>query len=139
VGFELMFLQALEAGIRAFHACNTLPVPAGGLSGQPLKPVALQCIRRLRELCPADVWPDVRILGGGGVRTVEDVDDYADHGVHAVGVGTKLMNPIYLATSRPLEPLRRRAEVRLTGRPAFVVGCGAASPGRRTAPAGTTA
>lgn len=120
VQFETMFAQALEAGVRAFHACNTLPVAAGGLSGQPLKPVALQCIRRLEELAGDATWPEVRVLGGGGVREPRDVDDYAAHGVCAVAVGTKVMNPRYLLSHHGLDAIRERAEEALAGRPQLI-------------------
>ncbi|MFO1054743.1 MAG: hypothetical protein U1F36_21175 [Planctomycetota bacterium] len=117
VQFELIFSSALAAGLRVFHACNTLPVPAGGLSGKPLKPVALQCIRRLYELATATQRAELRILGGGGVREASDVDDYANAGVHAIAVGTKVMNPRYLFSHAGVEPIRRRAEELFGGRP----------------------
>ena len=116
VRYRTMFEQALAAGVRAFHCCNTLPVEAGGVSGQPLKPVALQCIERIRELAGPEARA-LRILGGGGIRAPADVDDYAAAGVHAVAVGTKVMNPIYLLTHRPLAPLLERAASVLDGRP----------------------
>ncbi len=113
VNYELMFEQALAAGIRSFHCCNTLPVDAGGMSGQPLKPVALQCIRRLPELCSPETFAELRIFGGGGIRTPADVDQYVDAGVHFIAVGTKVMNPKYLFSSSGLEPIRAQAESRL--------------------------
>ena len=67
-------VQATAAGVRTFHCCNTLPVPAGGLSGAPLKPVSLQCIARVQELAGAAA-AELRIVGGGGIREVQDVDD----------------------------------------------------------------
>ncbi|MGE0143972.1 MAG: hypothetical protein AB7I19_09730 [Planctomycetota bacterium] len=116
VQFELLFREAIEAGIRRFHACNTLPIPAGGLSGKPLKPVALQCIRRLFESVPEHARDELRILGGGGVRQASDVDDYVKAGVHAVAVGTKVMSPGYLFSARGVEPIARRAEALLESR-----------------------
>ena len=116
VAFETAFEHAAAAGLRAFHCCNTLPVPAGGLSGQPLKPVALQCIRRLRELAGADER-QLRIVGGGGVRSPGDVEEYARLGVSHIAVGTKVMNPIYLLSHRGLVPVRDRADVLLEPRP----------------------
>ena len=120
VSFEQMFEQAIDAGIRAFHCCNTLPVPAGGLSGQPLKPVALQCIRRLADLVPEAIHRELRILGGGGVRTPADVDDYAAHGVVAVAVGTKVMNPRYLFSTKGVAGIRARADASLADRPSLL-------------------
>lgn len=115
VRFETMFEQAWAAGIRSYHCCNTLPVPSGGLSGAPLKPVALQCIARLREAVGADV-EQLKIVGGGGIRAVDDVGDYVAAGVNAIAVGTKTMNPKYLVSQRGVTPLRERATAELGGR-----------------------
>ena len=120
VRFEEMFGQALDAGVRTFHCCNTLPVPAGGLSGAPLKPVSLQCIGRVQELA-GDAREELRIIGGGGIRAVADVDEYAAAGVHAVAVGTKVMNPRYMVGHGPLLPLRARAEELLGARAGWCV------------------
>ena len=120
VRFETMFEQAWAAGIRTYHCTNTLPVPSGGLSGAPLKPVALQCIARVRELVADD--PELRVIGGGGIRAAADVDDYVNAGVHAVAVGTKTMNPKFLVSHRGVEPLRVRAEERLRDRAGWVYG-----------------
>lgn len=115
VRFETMFEQATAAGIRTFHCCNTLPVPAGGISGAPLKPVALQCIARVQELA-GDTRDELRIVGGGGIREVADVDDYAAAGVHAIAVGTKVMNPKFMLSCAALKPLQERAEELLAQR-----------------------
>jgi dihydroorotate dehydrogenase len=112
VAFETALEHAMAAGIRTFHCCNTLPVPAGGLSGHPLRPVALQCIRRVRDLA-GDRAEELRIIGGGGIYRPADVDLYADLGVQHVAVGTKVMNPIYLFSHRGLDGIRARAEERL--------------------------
>ena len=116
VNYGLIFRQAWEGGVRAFHCCNTLPVPAGGLSGQPLKPVALHCIRTILGGLSDEQRREVRIIGGGGVREPADVDDYADAGASHVAIATKVMNPMCLLTHRPLRPLIERAGERLGGR-----------------------
>lgn len=126
VQFELLLEEAIAAGIRRFHCCNTLPIPAGGLSGKPLKPVALQCIRRVLDLVPPGCRSELRIVGGGGVREVQDVDDFAKAGVHAIAVGTKVMNPRYLVSHAGLEPLRERAEALLAGRADWITSSGGA-------------
>lgn len=117
VNFEEMTAQALAAGLRAFHCCNTIPVPAGGLSGKPLKPVSLQCIARVKEIAArAGVRDSLTIIGGGGITTAQDVDDYANAGATHAAVGTKVMNPVYLWTDRPLDAVRSRARERLGNR-----------------------
>jgi dihydroorotate dehydrogenase len=105
VNYDLMAEQAVDQGVRALHCCNTLPIPAGGLSGLPLKPVALQCIRDLR----ARPWGhDVLILGGGGITSPQAIDEYRDAGADTFAVGCYVMSPSMLFTHRKLQPLRDR-------------------------------
>jgi len=102
VNYHLMGEQARGAGVRAFHACNTLPVTAGGMSGEPLKPVALTAIRDLRNRA----WGrDALVIGGGGIRRAGDVDDYAAAGADAFAVGTITMNPWLLVSHARVRPL----------------------------------
>lgn len=107
VNYDTMAESAVAQGVRAFHACNTLPVPAGGLSGLPLKPVALQCIRDLRA---RDWGQDIQIIGGGGIRTPEAINEYKDAGADTFAVGSYVMNPKLLFSHARIHPLRERAE-----------------------------
>jgi dihydroorotate dehydrogenase len=113
VNYHDIFRQAVDAGLRVFHCCNTLPVPAGGLSGQPLKPVALQCIRAILDQSSAPLRSELRIIGGGGIVCPADIDLYADAGAHHVAVATKVFHPLYLFTHAPLRPLIDHARRRL--------------------------
>ncbi len=116
VRFEEMTGQALSAGVRAFHCCNTIPVPRGGVSGKPLKPVAIQCIGWVRGMARGmGIEDEVVIIGGGGITTPGDIDDYADAGARHVAIGTKAMNPLLLLTHAPLRRLINHAQRRLRG------------------------
>lgn len=78
------------AGVRTFHCCNTIPSPAGGISGAPLKPLSIAAIRLLRER-----WGEsVRIIGGGGVFGSADAADYVAAGADHVSVASALLNPL---------------------------------------------
>lgn len=109
INYELMLNQALDAGVRAFHCCNTLPVPAGGLSGAPLKPLSLRCIRALRV---GTHGVTLTIIGGGGIRTPADIDDYFDAGANHIALGTTTMKPRLLWSYRSIEPLLAQARLR---------------------------
>lgn len=105
VHYRGLFEQSAEAGVRTYHCCNTLPVAAGGLSGQPLKPVALQCIRDILGNLVAETRDEYTIIGGGGIRTTDDIDLYAGAGASRVAVGTKVFNPKYLWSTAGVRPL----------------------------------
>ena len=107
VNYRLMVDSALEQGVRVFHACNTLPVPGGGLSGAPLKPIALQCVRELRQLSGDD---PLHLIAGGGIRRPQDLEDYRAAGADTFAIGTIVMNPLLLLSHARIRPLRQRAE-----------------------------
>ena len=101
IHYHRMAGDAWDGGVRAFHACNTLPVPRGGLSGKPLQPLSLRCVADLRER----FGDEALIIGGGGVTSPEDVDQYLQAGADRVAIGTKAMNPMLLLTHKPLRPI----------------------------------
>lgn len=109
VNYQQMVEQAVGAGVRVLHCCNTLPVPEGGMSGRPLKPVALEVIRDLRG---KPFGGDLKIIGGGGVYGLSDIDLYLDAGADHVALATKTMNPKYLFTHAALRPFVTHANNR---------------------------
>lgn len=115
VRFERLTREALGAGLRTLHCCNTLPVPGGGMSGKPLTPIALRCIEDVhaiaRDLGADD---DLTIIGGGGITTPEDVDAFADAGSNRFAIGSVLMHPRYLRGPGPMSAVVRRAGERAT-------------------------
>jgi dihydroorotate dehydrogenase len=117
VRFEEMTREALGAGVRALHCCNTIPVPRGGISGKPLKPVSIQCIGAVRAIARgAGGEGELVIIGGGGITTPGDIDEYVAAGATHVAIGTKAMNPLLLVTHAPLRPLVEHAARALRGR-----------------------
>ena len=101
VNYEQMVEQAVGEGVRTFHCCNTLPVAEGGMSGKPLQPKSIECIRDLRS---QPFGKDLTLIGGGGVYEVGDIKKFAEAGADRVALGTKTMNPIYLLSYRGLQP-----------------------------------
>jgi len=59
----------------------------GGLSGPAIRPVAVRCIWQVRE-----AFPDVPIIGTGGVRTGRDALELLLAGASLVGVGTAIVH-----------------------------------------------
>lgn len=123
VRYERIVAEAIEAGVRWLHCCNTLPVPAGGMSGRPLLPISLRVVEEVRQTAESMGAGDLRIIGGGGVRTAEDAIAYREAGADVVAVGTLVFGPRYLSkshTERMLSPIadaaaRSVADQALTG------------------------
>ena len=113
IEYSLMVEQAHEAGIRHFHCCNTLPVPGGGMSGTPLLPLSLACIRDLRA---RSFGQELVLIGGGGIYQPTDIDAYARAGADHVAIATKLFHPKYLISHRPILPLLHQARSALPAR-----------------------
>lgn len=82
-------LPLWDMGVRCFHCCNTLPTPAGGLSGKTLMPFSLRAVEEIKQR-----WGDeVRVIGGGGISTPDDVAVYRKAGADHVAVASMLLNP----------------------------------------------
>jgi dihydroorotate dehydrogenase (NAD+) catalytic subunit len=113
--FEIVDIAgaALDAGATGLTLVNTLlgysidattrrprlGAGGGGLSGPPLKPVALRAVHDV-----ASAHPGTPIIGTGGATTGEDVVEMLLAGASAVGVGT-------VTFREPRAMLRIRAEL----------------------------
>ena len=91
-------MTCIEAGIDAITAINTLRAMAidvetqrpilsnkiGGLSGTPIKPVALRCVFEISSKF------DIPIIGCGGISTWEDAVEFILAGASAVQLGSAI-------------------------------------------------
>jgi dihydroorotate dehydrogenase subfamily 1 len=88
---------AADAGADGFCAINTVgpgytsshgePVLSngvGGMSGKGVLPIALKCIREIREVS------DLPIIGCGGFSSASDIDEAFKAGADVIGVGSAL-------------------------------------------------
>ncbi len=75
-------------GFRQFHCSNTLPVKNGGQSGPILKKYNKELISYIKTN-----YPDTQIIGGGGIRNIEDIDFYRKLGCSYFSISTVLFNP----------------------------------------------
>jgi dihydroorotate dehydrogenase len=82
---------AFSQGLSSFHCCNTLPTPGGGLSGKPLKPLSLRAVAHLRSNQYSSSVK--RLIGGGGVTSISDANEYMNAGCTDVSVASVLFNP----------------------------------------------
>ena len=65
-----------------------VPSGVGGLAGRAIKEVALEQVRRLRQLLP----PHIDVIGVGGISTGQDADDYLQAGASAVQIATAIID-----------------------------------------------
>ncbi len=79
---------ATQVGITHFHCCNTIPTPRGGISGRKLKPYSLHMINDIKKK-----YPNVTIIGGGGIYDHYDVKDYWDAGATHFSLSTIWFKP----------------------------------------------
>ena len=76
---------------KQIHACNTLPVEKGGLSGKELIPYTEKFIKHIKHH-----FPHVEVIAGGGIDSLEDIQNYANIGADHVSLGTVCFNPLKL-------------------------------------------
>lgn len=70
--------------VRGLHYENGKEI-LGGLSGPMLKPIALRTIHEVRKK-----FPELYIIGSGGVYSTRDVKDFLRAGANVVGIGSSL-------------------------------------------------
>jgi dihydroorotate dehydrogenase (NAD+) catalytic subunit len=88
----------------------------GGLSGPAIRPVAVRCVWQVRA-----AFPDVPIIGTGGVRTGRDALELLLAGASMIAVGTEIMHDPS-ACSRVLRELEEELAAIGVDRAADVVG-----------------
>jgi dihydroorotate dehydrogenase (NAD+) catalytic subunit len=99
----------------------------GGLSGPAIRPVAVRCIWQVRE-----AFPDVPIIGTGGVRSGRDALELMLAGASVIGVGTAIVHDPS-ACSRVLRELEEELAVIGADRAADVIGQAHAAHGAHAA------
>jgi dihydroorotate dehydrogenase (NAD+) catalytic subunit len=87
----------------------------GGLSGPAIRPVAVRCVWQVRE-----AFPNVPIIGMGGVRTGRDALELLLAGASMIAVGTEIMHDPS-ACSRVLRELEEELVAMSVDRAADVV------------------
>ena len=75
-------------GIRTIHLCNTIPTKRGGESGKRLKELTLPLIEETKKQ-----FPELSIIGGGGIYEPQDVIDYYNAGADYFSLATIFFTP----------------------------------------------
>jgi dihydroorotate dehydrogenase (NAD+) catalytic subunit len=82
----------VDAGATAVVIGNAVPAAMpdgrpGGLTGPAIGPIALRCVAAV-----TGEFPDVAVIGGGGISTADDARRFLDAGARAVQIGTALLH-----------------------------------------------
>lgn len=86
--FELAEM-AVNVGTHFLHCCNTLPTERGGESGRRLREITIPIIKRVHSK-----YPNVAIIGGGGIYSRDHVFQYAVAGARHFSLATVWFNPL---------------------------------------------
>ena len=86
---EQLIDKYYSMGFRQFHCCNTIPVDNGGLSGTSIKPYSFKLINYIKTN-----YNDTIVIGGGGIQSIEDVNQYKEKGCTHYSISSVLFNPI---------------------------------------------
>jgi len=78
-----------EQGATTLHISNTERTPEGALSGLALQEDNLYIIEELKKW-----YPTIKVIGGGGIYSLEDLERYRSAGADHFSLSTVLMNPI---------------------------------------------
>jgi len=84
---EIEFL--VENGAQYLHLFNTIPGPRGGESGKRVQEHALTTIRMVKKL-----YPHIYLIGGGGIYTIEDIEQYREAGATHFSLGSVFLSPV---------------------------------------------
>ncbi|NJO65656.1 MAG: hypothetical protein HC836_48545 [Richelia sp. RM2_1_2] len=77
-----------ELGAQYFHISNTLPTERGGLSGRELQKYTLPLIEQAKNY-----FSNIKIIGGGGIYTSDDLRRYSDAGSDYFSLATVWFTP----------------------------------------------
>ena len=82
-----------DAGVQRIHVSNTLPSPAGGISGRVLREANLPLVSAAADWLSTNGYR-TEIIGGGGIYRIAHAHVYRGAGAAHVSLGTVWMNPL---------------------------------------------
>lgn len=80
--------KLINLGAQYIHISNTIPTAKGGESGERLKTFSLRIIKNVRIK-----YPKIKIIGGGGIYSDEDVELYRNAGASYFSLATIWFKP----------------------------------------------
>ena len=78
----------IESGFNQIHACNTIPIDRGGLSGKEIIPYTIKILEHIKKN-----YPRISVIAGGGIMDREVVNKYRSHGADHFSLGSVCFTP----------------------------------------------
>ena len=78
----------LNHNVRRIHMSNAIAVDQGGLSGREVKKFNMRYIPQIQK-----EFPELEIIGGGGIYYPQDVFEYASLGIGSISLSTVFFTP----------------------------------------------
>ncbi len=82
----------IQSGVWYFHLFNSFPTKRGGLSGKLIQGMYLKLIQKAKS----KFGDSIKIIGGGGIQSIEDLRMYQQHGAEHFSVSTLFLHPLKL-------------------------------------------
>jgi len=82
----------IDQGFTTFHASNTYKTDKGARSGKFLEPYTIMTLEYLKS----QLGEDRRLIAGGGITHLTDIETYMNAGADAFSLGTVCFNPYRL-------------------------------------------
>ena len=82
----------IDQGFTTFHASNTYKTAKGARSGRFLEPYTIMTLEYLRS----QLGEDRRLIAGGGITHLTDIETYMNAGADDFSLGTVCFNPYRL-------------------------------------------
>ena len=81
-----------QCGVRYFHLFNSFPTAKGGISGKLIQEVYLKLIQKAKY----KFGDSIKIIGGGGIQSIEDLRLYQQQGAEHFSISTLFLHPLKL-------------------------------------------
>ena len=81
-----------QCGVRYFHLFNSFPTKRGGVSGKLIQNLYLKLIKKAKD----KFENSIKIIGGGGIQSIEDLQIYQQQGADHFSIATLFLHPLKL-------------------------------------------
>jgi dihydroorotate dehydrogenase len=81
-----------QCGVRYFHLFNSFSTEKGGVSGKLIQKLYWKLIKKAKD----KFGNSIKIIGGGGIQSIEDLQMYQQQGAEHFSISTLFLHPLKL-------------------------------------------